>query len=120
MSLSIDNLVRAVPAFRKHVAEIKDKNPPSGFTWYGYDILSNIYHLDKLLSGKNKSLFNEISRGYIADIGAADGDMSYFFETQGFKPHIIDFSPSNWNGLKGARALKTSKFCSRYLRNRFR
>ena len=67
---------------------------------------TSIYHLDKLLSGKNRSLFNQISRGYIADIGAADGDLSYFFETQGFKPHIIDFSPTNWNGLKGARALK--------------
>jgi hypothetical protein len=42
----------------------------------------------------------------IADIGAADGDLAFFFETLGVKAHIIDHGPTNFNGLRGARLLK--------------
>lgn len=42
----------------------------------------------------------------IADIGAADGDLGFFLERQGFDVDIIDWPAANWNGLRGAYRLR--------------
>ena len=41
----------------------------------------------------------------VLDIGAADGDLSFFLERLGFTPEIIDHGPTNFNNLRGARRL---------------
>ena len=44
--------------------------------------------------------------GRIADIGAGDGDLAFFFEKMGFSVEIIDNEYTNFNRLEGARILK--------------
>ena len=104
--MSIDELQKLVMPFRQRIEKIKLSNPPADFTWYGYDILNNIGALGGLLTGKNREIFDSLVGKHLADIGAADGDLRFFLETFGIKPHIIDYGPTNWNGLKGAKRLK--------------
>ena len=104
--LDIESIVTASREFRTSLGTLKQDNPPDGFTWYGYDILSNCEHLDFLLKGDNRNLFAAARGLPLADIGAADGDLGYLFETLGFDVDIIDWPATNWNGLRGAARLK--------------
>jgi hypothetical protein len=70
--------------------------------------MGNFEHLDLLLTGANRNLIRDITTKRAAEIGAADGDMSFFFESEGWDMTIIDNPPTNWNGLKGARLFKES------------
>jgi tRNA (mo5U34)-methyltransferase len=104
--LTIEELQEQIKPFRKQLQEIKNSNANEGFTWFGYDALGNVEVLNSLLTGKNRELINNIVGQHVADIGAADGDLSFFLESMGINAHIIDFGPTNWNGLQGAHTLK--------------
>ena len=92
--------------FVPEVAELKKNNPPAEFTWYGYDILANIWHFDALLPKERRDLLSRVKGMPIADIGAADGDLGFFLDRLGFDVGIIDWPAANWNGLRGAYRLK--------------
>jgi len=80
--------------------EISDK-----FPWYPYGSLNNFIHLREILNKKPiEILIGENNK--ILDIGAADGDLSFFLESLGYKLDIIDNGPTNFNNLQGARLLK--------------
>jgi tRNA (mo5U34)-methyltransferase len=73
--------------------------------WYPYGTLNNFIHLQ---------LFEEIAADLplrkgakVADVGAADGDLSFFLNTLGYEGAIIDHGPTNYNNLQGARLLAT-------------
>lgn len=82
--------------FAKKLKEIKDQSIVD-FKWYKYDILANFVHLKPMISGELDSLF--LGRKKIADIGAADGDLSFFLESLGHSCDIYDFGHSNMNAL---------------------
>jgi tRNA (mo5U34)-methyltransferase len=42
----------------------------------------------------------------VADIGAADGDLAFFLESQGLSVDVIDNAETNFNFLGGVRILK--------------
>jgi 2-polyprenyl-3-methyl-5-hydroxy-6-metoxy-1,4-benzoquinol methylase len=92
--------------FSEQLRALKEQNPAEDFTWYGYDILGNITHLDHLLTGPNRDIFSQLKGLPIADVGAADGDLAFLLEDNGFTSEIIDYGPTNWNGLRGARRLR--------------
>lgn len=100
----LDDLIDAAKDLRLDMKAIRRaESPPSG--WYPYDSLSNLQHLDRLLEGEHRSI-TRLSGGLpIADIGAADGEMSFLLDRLGFEVDIIDYSPTNANGLEGARLL---------------
>lgn len=81
------------------------KDIDSNFPWYPYGSLNNFIHLRDIL---NKWSLDSLIRNHskILDIGAADGDLSFFLESLGYKIDIIDNSPTNFNGLKGVKLLK--------------
>ena len=91
--------------WRKHLARIKADNPPQEFTWYGYDILSNVSHIGPLLDGELSNLFDRVKGLPIADIGAADGDLGLLLASLGWEVDLIDWPATNWNGMRGMRAL---------------
>lgn len=90
--------------FTKKLEETK-MNIDSQFPWYPYGSLNNFIHLkntfnkyslDRLIGSSLKTL----------DIGAADGDLAFFLESLGYNADIIDYPPTNFNGLRGARLIK--------------
>lgn len=102
--LDIASLVADSRSFSARLARIKKDNPIEG-GWYGYDIMGNLVHLDCLLSGANRSLFDGLGNKAVADIGCADGDLGFFLETKGFEIDFLDWPATNWNGLRGVRRL---------------
>jgi len=103
--MHIEELRKNGPKFLQHLRRVKNENPPEDFSWYGYDILGNLVHLDHLLTGPNREIFSQLGEQRIADIGAADGDLAFMLENAGIQSDIIDYGPTNWNGLRGARQL---------------
>jgi tRNA (mo5U34)-methyltransferase len=90
--------------FADKLAEIKAGSNVS-FGWYPYRSLGNFialkkifdkYTLDRLIGASRRSL----------DIGAADGDLAFFLESLGYQADIVDYPPTNYNHLQGAKWLK--------------
>lgn len=102
--LDVRELRDRVPDFKRRLAEVKQGI--SGIDFYPYDTLGNLWALDELLRGEHRRLAGLTEGRPIADIGAADGDLAFFLETQGFDVHIVDNAPTNCNNLRGARAVK--------------
>lgn len=92
--------------WRARLAKLKSGNPATDFTWYGYDILSNIHLLDQTLAGPGRDVFKTMHNGSIADIGAADGDLGFMLSELGYDVDLIDHPSTNWNGMRGMHALK--------------
>ena len=77
------------------------------FPWYSYHSLSNIDHIDQLLTGELRTIFDLVGEGRrVLDIGPADGDWSFFLESLGAKVFAVDHAPTNANEMRGIRALK--------------
>ncbi|MEO8384252.1 MAG: hypothetical protein ABI583_03340 [Betaproteobacteria bacterium] len=105
-----------VSALRSHatqfevaLSEQKHEVGGEGFPWYPYGTLNNLIHLDNLLKGRNRQLANLIGELPVADVGAADGDMAFFMESLGCTVDVVDYGPTNFNTLRGARLLKEAR-----------
>jgi hypothetical protein len=98
-------VIERAAQWHPELRRIKADNPSPDFTWYGYDILSNLWHIEGLLGESHANLLEAVRGQPLADIGAADGDLAYFFERQGFDVDVLDWPATNWNGLRGARRL---------------
>lgn len=68
--------------------------------------MSGIVWLDRLLTADHRQLRRYIGTRPVLDIGAADGDIAFFFASLGMPVHIIDHADTNINHLKGARLLQ--------------
>jgi hypothetical protein len=104
VSRDIAVLHQEARAFEERLAAVKAKAGPPDFPWYPYRTLLNLEHLDRLLTGEHRAIFERARR--IADIGAADGELAFFLESRGLRADIIDHAPTNFNGLRGARLLR--------------
>ena len=103
--MDISELREALP---DHIARLAQARADIGesVSWYPYDILGNVIHLDGILTGDNRDLGHLADGKPVADIGAADGDLAFVLEhAAGWEIDIVDNPPTNMNGLKGARAL---------------
>ena len=104
MNYNGDYLLEAAHNYRSKIDLVKSKSKES-FNWYPYGILNNFIHLKDIFNKYPLSnLANQQTK--ILDIGAADGDLSFFLEELGYKADIIDYGPTNYNNLLGAHALK--------------
>ena len=88
--------------FRSELAETKAELASPNF-WYPYDSLTNLAALEQLLTSRHRDLANLAGDRPIADIGAGDGDLAFLLARHGFTVDIVDFGPTNFNGLAGAR-----------------
>ncbi|MEY8042368.1 methyltransferase domain-containing protein [Saccharopolyspora cebuensis] len=104
--MDFETLRERALAFREDLLARKERIAPEDFDWYPYDTMANVLHLDALLSGPNRSVFDSVAGTRIADFGAADGDFGFFLEAElGCGVDIVDHAPTNFNGLRGARRL---------------
>jgi tRNA (mo5U34)-methyltransferase len=78
----------------------------TGFSWYPYDTLSALGHLEKLLTGANRGLLD--GRGRVLDMGSQDGELAFFLESLGYQVVAVDHPAYNHNGMRGIRALKAA------------
>ena len=104
VTMNGDNLLEKSILFEKKLTLLKQKID-SDFPWYPYGSLNNFIHLREIFNKYSiETLVDKNKR--ILDIGAADGDLSFFLESLGYKLDIIDNGPTNYNNLHGARLIK--------------
>jgi tRNA (mo5U34)-methyltransferase len=103
--LDITELDRQARTFQSFLAKAKTECEVDGLQWYPYGSLANFTNLARVLTGDNRRLLSLAPSGKVADIGGADGDLGFFLESLGLAVDIVDFGPTNFNGLRGARAL---------------
>lgn len=100
-------LLRSVVDWKSELEGAKHLPPAEDKTWYGYDTLANFWAIEPLMGSLPSDRLELMAAGPIADIGGADGDLGYFFASRGLDVDLIDWPATNWNGLAGARALKS-------------
>ncbi|MBL8521719.1 MAG: hypothetical protein JNK75_13770 [Betaproteobacteria bacterium] len=105
-SLDIGRLNEGSRAFLKEFRQVRTSCAPPDFPWYPWESLGNFEHLDRLLKDPHRDLARLIGGLPVADVGGADGDVSFFLERQGIEMDLVDYGPTNMNGLHGARFLK--------------
>jgi tRNA (mo5U34)-methyltransferase len=100
-------LYQSALATEKTLWTVKLAQRPKSF-WYPYPTLRNFKPLEQLLVATGFDLL-KLCQGpdrRIADIGAADGDVAFFFEKMGLCVDAIDFESANFNRMEGIRILK--------------
>jgi hypothetical protein len=96
-------------AAEQRLWEIKLAHRPKSF-WYPYRTLWNIGVLERLSTKADLDLL-QVCRGphgKVGDIGAADGDLAFFLENQGFSVDVIDNEATNFNRFQGVQILKNA------------
>lgn len=103
--LDVERLIDAGLRFRSRLDRVKAGIAVEG-GWYPYDCFTNLYPLRDLLKGGY--LLELVGDAPLLDIGCADGALSFFFESLGVRVHAVDHAPTNYNNMRGVRALKTA------------
>lgn len=106
--LDIGQVLLLSSSFRPKLEAARDRVTPRDFEWYPYDSLANIRHLDDLLTGPNRRIFELIGDGLILDAGGADGDLAFFLESLGCRVQAIDHPVTSHNSMAGIKALKAA------------
>lgn len=101
---AVSDFIRAGRDFADKLRGIK-RQAQVDFEWYPYGSIDNAPLVQRLLDEAGCD-FAEVFAGRVADVGAADGDMAFFLESLGLEVDIIDHAPTNFNGLRGAHALR--------------
>jgi len=93
--MQLDEATALARDFARKIRAIKAAH--GDVAWYPYDSFGNFEHFNSF-TGAGRDLFRYIGTGSkVADIGAADGDTSFFFESLGADVTIIDNPPTNAN-----------------------
>jgi hypothetical protein len=74
--------------------------------WYPYDSLSNVHHMKRLLGSRYDFLLQGAHANGVLDVGCADGDLAFLFESLGCRVTAIDYPLTSHNHMRGIRALK--------------
>jgi len=104
--MTIGEITRKAVSFRARLDEIKTRLGPQDFEWYRYDSLANLIHIERLLTAENRDLGSMIEEKPVLDIGCADGDLAFFFESLGCQVTAIDYPVTNHNHMAGVRKMK--------------
>lgn len=105
MTVDIAELRERAGEFGRSLWTTKLTLRPEG-EWYPYGTLANFQHLDAMLTGEHRDLIGLAGGEPLVDIGAADGDTAWFLQSLGYDVDIVDYGPTNFNGLRGARLLR--------------
>ncbi|MGI0134651.1 MAG: class I SAM-dependent methyltransferase [Candidatus Micrarchaeaceae archaeon] len=104
-SSTAEQLMLQATAFNGELLAIKaDKK----VDWYPYGSMGNVQHLCQILPvGVMEQLVAGGLDWRVLDVGAADGDLGYFFESRGSQVDFLDNPPTNYNDCKGIAELRT-------------
>jgi tRNA (mo5U34)-methyltransferase len=101
-------LVRKGLRFRRKFEQAKTLAGAHDFDWYPYDCFANLFYVQHLLHDAGLSLAEIIGGEPVLDIGAADGALSFFLESLGYRVEAWDNSGTNMNRMQGLRSLARS------------
>jgi len=88
---------------------IHRKSLAPSVSWYLYNSLANFHLLNENFKGEGRNCFHGLASGMkIADIGAADGDTSFFLESLGAEVTIVENPSTNANYCLGISTMKAS------------
>jgi len=102
------SLVRKGLRFRRAFENAKRKAGPRNFDWYPYDCFANLFYMQHLLQSAKLTLEDVAGGAPLLDLGAADGALSFFLESLGYRVHACDHSGTNINRMQGLRTLATA------------
>jgi hypothetical protein len=91
-SIRFSELVRKGLRFRKTFERAKRSVTDRDFAWYSYDSFSTLFFLQQLLNEIQMSFSELVDAKPILDVGAADGGLSFFFESLRFSVECWDNS----------------------------
>src|SRR5260370_21166468 len=106
--LRFSSLVRKGLRFRRAFENAKSKAGPQNFDWYPYDSFANLFYLQHLLQSAKLTLDDVAGGAPLLDLGAADGALSFFLESLGYRVHACDHAGTNINRMQGLRTLATA------------
>jgi SAM-dependent methyltransferase len=89
--------------FRERLRNLKTGRE---FPWYPYDSLACVPQIQRMIDDR-PGLLEHARRLPMVDIGSGDGDLSFLFESLGYRVTAVDFEPTNFNRMQGVRALKS-------------
>ena len=101
----IHQISQKTPQFATRLNEIKAQNPQ--IQWYPFRSMDKV-HLINMIA----NYFDGVEIGFlgerpkIIDVGAADGDLAFLFESVGCDVVAIDNAPSNYNRCVGIRSMR--------------
>ncbi len=90
--------------FYERLQQLRDVRPTE--RWYRYNTLSNLFHIERMLTGERRAFFSSLVKATVADIGCADGDMGFYLESLGHDVDLIDNPRSNGSGMMAVRTLR--------------
>ena len=106
--MDLHEIAQREAEFYTRLQAVKAALLPRDFEWYPYDSLGNFSILDDLLPADQK-FWPALSAGQpLLDLGCGDGDLSFFLESLGYRVHAVDYPPTNYNRMRGVRALKAA------------
>ena len=106
--LEIRDIAARALAFQERLRQAKSEAVPPDPGWYPWDSFGTLTLLDKLLTGRRRFLEPLIGDHPVLDLGCADGDLAFLFESLGCRVCAIDNPPTNYNRMAGVEALKTA------------
>jgi hypothetical protein len=98
--------------FRTYMQQIRRRaGDAGGYGFYPYDSFGVFEFLPEILAGEQCGLLELVGDLPVLDVGTADGDLAFFFESLGFEVHALDHPSTNFNCMLGAAELKAA-LCS--------
>lgn len=94
----LPNVVAAVPAFSERLRSLRA--PCTDINWYPYNSLDNVYNWNTFVAPTAELV---PKRGSVLDIGCADGDMGFLFQSLGCEVDFLDNAATNFNDCKGVK-----------------
>ena len=104
--LEIRELIQRALAFESRLKEVKQRIAPADFGWYPWDSFGTLSLLDPLLTGRSRYIRSLIGAEPVLDAGCGDGSLAFFFESLGYRVYAVDHPRTNYNGMRGVRALR--------------
>jgi tRNA (mo5U34)-methyltransferase len=101
--IAIEYFAEMGASFRERLQQIRAGQPD--MPWYEYDSMTNVWHLSDLLPAAIMDALVNGKSWRVLDVGAADGDLGYFFESRGCRIEFLDNPSTNANQCRGIRAI---------------
>ena len=99
------SLSAGAAALRERLAAAKSALGDTAFEWYRYDSLANLEQVDRLLESSLEPVLDAARSHGVLDVGCADGDLAFLFESLGCAVTAVDHPTTSHNHMCGVRAL---------------